>query len=366
MTELMIKTEMFNSEANNNVINNIIADSQTMIDYLVPQKDLFIGNDDETQNPFMYIPTCKRTGDVNKLFFHDNSIEQIGAKSDIPTAYLKKLHKGQEWQKNLFTRTLNDHFNYLNRNTPILLRTSKNKVKAYLSNSYERYNSIEVLKEFLLSFYREEMTVSHAYYDGITHFVELTNKSNPIIIFDQPHFFGIQYRNSDFGRAALDIKFMLIKQVCMNGMVMKTALRQIHKSRKMEIVGDSFQLSAETMNKETEAKKSLIRDIAKHVCGTEVRNELVAMYDKASAIDIAPEKVLKVLPSVGATQKDVEDIQNLLMGNLEHTGVREGGNIIRIANAVSYLANRYDNKQAESICKYREMSGKIITKFVNN
>jgi len=358
------KNLMFNSVENNSILGQIILDNENLTDYLVPQKKLSVQTQIEG-SPLIIYP-LDSIGNVDNLSINKNAITQLGDKIKIPAAYLQKLHDGETWEKNLFATTLNDHFDFKKRRTPVLLRASQGELKAYLSNSYERYNSVAVLGQFLESFSNNGLTLSQAYFDGIRYFVEVTNKNNPFLIGGEPHFFSIQYRNSDYGRGALDIKFMLIKQVCTNGMIIKSALRKIHKGRQINIQGQNFQLSEDTLNKETIAKKAIVRDVANYICSPAAVDDIIQFYDKANNIDIKVEKVIEKLPSVNATKKDVELIQNILMRNDNKTGTTTGGNVIRVANAVSYIANTFDNDQCESINKYREMSGNLIHKFVKN
>ena len=365
MTELLLnnKESMFNDKLNHSMIENIMADSQKLNDYLVPQHRISVSYNLTSSKPRMNVP-INQYREVKSMNIHTNAITQLGDKIGVPANYLKNLSEGQDWQKSLFSRTLNDHFSFLERQNPVLLRTNDYAVKAYLSNSYDRYNSVEVLGQFLTSFYNNGLELSQAYFDGIRYFVELTSKNNPIMIDNQLHFFAVQFRNSDYGRGALDIRFMLIKQICSNGMVMQSALRKIHRGRKMELPGDNFMLSEDTMKKETAAKKGIVRDVANYICSEKCVNDIISRYQKANDIEIEVSDVIEKLPSVGATKKDIDLIQNILMGNKAETGVQEGGNIVRVASAVSYIANRYDNTEAESINKYREMSGNLLMKFV--
>jgi hypothetical protein len=376
MTELLLlnRNAMFNDTLNSAILTNIAEDSQSLKDYIVPQNKLCIclKIENDIYTPSLQVPQSNEISGNNNLYtiIHSNAISQMGEKIGIPSGFINKLHNGDVWEKLLFQRILNDHFDYVNINNPVMVRISKNDslntTKAYLSNSYERYNSFAVLTQFIQSFYNYGLSLSHAYFDGIRYFVELTSKNNPIMIDDQIHYFAIQFRNSDYGRGALDIRFMLIKQICTNGMVMQSALRKIHRGRKIDLPGDSFMLSEDTLHKETEAKKSLIKDIAGYVCSERCVNDIVAKLNKANGIDIPVENVIEKLPNIGATKGDIELVQNLLMNNNPKSGVCEGGNVVRVANAVSYIANRYSNTDAEAINKYREMSGNLIEKFIKN
>lgn len=338
------------------LLETVVTDNSNIKDYLVNPDSL---------NTFIESNNVKigfsQIEDAYSL--HNNAISQLSNKLGLPNAYMVNLHNGEQWQKELFTENVNLHLIH-NNQKPVLLRTVNSQLKGYLSNSFERYNSIRVLGQFLESFKLNGMELREVYYDGITHFIELNNKNNLIMINNQPHYFGVQYRNSDFGRSALSLEIMLIKQICSNGMVMKNKLRQVHKSRTIEI-GESFVLSADTMEKETQAKLSLIKDVANHLCSEEVQKEIVDIYTKASEVETEPEKVFKVLENIGASKGDIDFIQNLLIENNPNTGVVEGGIVVRTANAVSYMGNNISLDNAENVNRYKEMSGKLLQHFVS-
>lgn len=350
---------MNRTELSKLLVERVLNDGLNVKDYLVSQKQL-ITKTDENVNVKIGI----RNEDDYSFDLHPNSITQISQKLNIPSKYLSSLAEGTKWEKELFATTLNEHFTNLAQSKPVLLRANENTLKGYLSNSFERYNSTSVLKQFLESFMLNGMIFHEAYYDGITYFIELRNDNNVIMLNNTPHFFGVQYRNSDFGRSALDIKLILIKQICSNGMLMKSALRQVHRSRAIEI-GDSFLLSPETMEKETEAKVSLIKDIANYACSDEMISEIVNVYNKVNELDVSSENVFKTLENLGATKKDVDYITKLLIENKPETGVSDGNTIIKVANAVSYMANNELLEKAEVINRYKEMSGNLINYYGN-
>jgi hypothetical protein len=86
---------------------------------------------------------------------------------------------------------------------------------------------------------------------------------------------------------------------------------------------------------------------------------------KVDKIDIPVETVIKRLPNT-VTKFDIEKINSILLENTYESGVRDCGNILRVANAVSFLANKLDNSDAIIKAKYKDIAGNLIENFVNN
>ena len=351
-------------------LERIIKDSTNIKDYLIPVKQLMVDSGIHNQAmpaiPHIYFETGKESpiSNTEYLRIHDNAITQIGQKFNIPSQYLSKLHTGKEWEKVLFAKTLSDHFDFSTRqNDNVLVRINDGVLKAFVSDKFERYNSASVLATFVQKMAENGFKIAQSYYDGISYFVEFADKEHPVMINGQEHWFGVQYRNSDFGQSALDIKLMLVKKICSNGMTMKTVMRQIHKGKTLGFDAKDFQLSKRTLDLEGELKTSIINDIIPQIVSPEAKANLVDAFLKVDKLDIPVDTVIKQLPSV-VTKSDIENIQKILMENSEESGVRDCGNVLRVANAISYLANGLDEEKAISKAKYKDIAGQVIMKYV--
>lgn len=353
-------------------LERIISDSTSIQDYLVPVKNLLVDsgihNEVAEKVPAILFNTNSEktvlSSDTLYLKIHDNAVTQIGQKFNIPSQYLSKLKNGSDWEKSLFAKTLSDHFDFSTRqNDKVLVRINNGVLKAFLSDRFERYNSASVLATFAQKMAENGFKIAQSYYDGISYFVEFADKEHPVMINGQAHWFGVQYRNSDFGQSALDIKLMLVKQICTNGVVMNTVMRQVHKGKTLGFDANQFQLSKETFELEGQLKVSIINDIIPQIVSQEARNNLVDAFLKVDKLDIPVDTIIKQLPNV-VTKSDIESIQKILMANTEESGVRDCGNVLRVANAISYLANGLDEEKAMSKAKYKDIAGQVIMKYV--
>jgi hypothetical protein len=353
-------------------LERIIKDSSQIKDFLVPVKKLTVDsgihNEVAEQIPAIFFETSNNnTLDSQYLTIHDNAIVQVGQKLNIPTQYLQRLKSGNDWEKVLFKNTLSDHFSFSQRNNEkVLIRSNNGVLKAFLSDKYDRYNSVNVLSTFAEGMAINGFKINEAYYNGISYFIEYADKDHPIMLNNQAHWLGVQYRNSDFGQSALDIKLMLIKQVCSNGMTMSKIMRSVHKGRQLGFDdNNSFELSKETLDLEAKLKVSIVKDIIPQIVSEEARINLVEKYMKVDKIEIPVEKVIKQLPNT-VTKSDIESINKVLLENTIESGVRDCGNIIRVANAISFLANDFNNEQAITKARYKDIAGNLIEKFVIN
>lgn len=353
-------------------LERIINDSTQIKDFLVPIKKLSVDsgiyNEVPEQTPaIIFESNTDSYPESQYLTLHDNAIVQIGQKFNVPTQYLQRLKTGNDWEKSLFSTTLLDHFSYSQkRNENVLIRSNNGILKAFLSDKYDRYNSVNVLSTFAEGMSSSGFKINEAYYNGISYFIEYADKDHPIMLNNQAHWLGVQYRNSDFGQSALDIKLMLIKQVCSNGMTMSKIMRSVHKGRQLGFDdNNSFELSKETLDLEAKLKVSIVKDIIPQIVSEEARINLVEKYMKVDKIEISVEKVIKQLPNT-VTKSDIESINKVLLENTIESGVRDCGNIIRVANAISFLANDFNNEQAIIKARYKDIAGNLIEKFVNN
>lgn len=342
------------------VIDEMMQDSMNLNDYLIhPSKILYQPNNSNNgvQAVFSPIDDEYHTFDMSR-----NALSQFSTKHLIPGAYLSDLawDKESPWKKNLAAIIMNKHSSNQEKKK-ILLRSVGNEIRGYLSNTYERYSSIEVFKDFIHIAQEHNAIISNAYYNGINSYVEAL-VIDPVVILGEEWLYGVQFRNSDFGGAALDMKLMLIKLVCTNGMTRNSLLRKIHRTSETNSLG--IQLSQETLYHNTMAKKSLIKDFSNHIFNKDNILKEANILEQVGRINIEPTEVIKKLPALGATKHDIEDVKALLMANAVHTGVRNGGGVIRVANAISYLANTVD--EADYIADYKDMSGKLINIYAES
>jgi hypothetical protein len=356
--QLLIDKALRYQENAHLVIGEMMNDSIGLNDYLIhPSQVMYQPN---YLNNGVQVVFSPKDSEYLTLGMSKNAISQFSGKHLIPGGYLSELawSKDEPWKRNLASIIMNKHAGNQEKKK-ILIRAVNDEVRGYLSNTYERYSSIEVFKDFIGIAQEHQAVISNAYYNGINSYVEAL-VIDPVTILGEEWLYGVQFRNSDFGGAALDMRLMLIKLVCTNGMTRNSLLRKIHRSSEIESLG--IELSQETLYHNTMAKKSLIKDFSNHIFNRDNILKEANMLETVGRINVEPTEVIKKLPALGATKNDIEEVRALLMANAVHTGVRNGGGVIRVANAVSYLANTVD--EADRIADYKDISGKLINLYV--
>ena len=345
------------------VIGEMLRDSQDLNDYLVNPRiatDIIYGQN--KTGPGLRVGlkianTGNEEDDYSDFKMTKNALSQFATKNKVPGAYLSDLSTGEPWERNLAAIIMNNH-SHNHNGKKVLIRTVRDEARAYLSTTYDRYRSVEVFQDFIKIAQENNAVISNAYYNDISAYVEAL-VIDPVIISGEEWLYGIQFRNSDFGGAALDMRLMLVKLICTNGMTRNSLLRKIHRGSEIESM--NIKLSEDTIYHNTMTKKNLIKDFAAHIFNKDNILAEAKMFEAVGRIQIESEEVIKKLPPMGATKEDIEEIQKLLMNNAPHTGVVNGGNVLRVSNAVSYLANTVD--EADRIANYKDISGKLITHY---
>lgn len=365
-TEQLIKKALRFEENAKDVITRMAIDNGQIEDYLVtPGKDIVVFPE---PHKGLNMVICDNVDDPIVEFYdnihlvHPHALSQLASKNNLPGFHLAKWSKGELWEQQIATNVINDHFTNKRYKNQVMLRTIDNTIRAYVSDKFDRYNSTEVFKEFIQMSKIHGARVSNAYYNDISSYIEVLIPE-PITINDEDWVYAVQFRNSDFGGAAMDIRSMLIKLICTNGITRQSMLRQIHRGSTIE--SSDIKLGMDTIKANTEAKKLLIRDYSNHIFSKDHINQEIDKFEFVNRIAINIEKPIAKLPKFGATKEDIENIRNLLMENHPETGVAKGGNVMRVANAISYLANEFADmdSNADKIASYKDMAGKLITSY---
>ena len=122
------------------VLQKVQNDNTLLNDNLVPARYLQFEVDDKITLSF----------EDQKLDISDFSLGQIADKFDIPRTFLRNLVNGKTWQKRLATEILGKTAEFGERER-VLIREVDGKVRAFLTDSYRRYDSMQIY----MSFYRQ-------------------------------------------------------------------------------------------------------------------------------------------------------------------------------------------------------------------
>lgn len=189
---------------------------------------------------------------------HDHALGQLAARAEIPSAYLRELARGKEWQMALAAEILSKHYTHGNGTDKYLVRSVLNQVRGVLSSSYRRLDSRPLVEAFA----EECQKVGAVPVNGTVTDTRIALKAVVPIVYTpvpgEAMVFGIEWSNSDFGHGKHSLRVFLERLWCLNGATLENALGQVHLGRE---ISDDIEISERTRNLDTQASMSALRDV---------------------------------------------------------------------------------------------------------
>lgn len=170
----------------------------------------------------------KKDADITSFGF-----SQLCARMGIPSNYIQKCFKNGK--EELALENFRAWSNDMNGN--MFVRENDGVVRAVLSDKYTPFDSYQVLRslKYTVDFDRWKLTQAHLSEDRLAlRFVDFT----PLPVQDgSPLYLGFTVSSSDVGRGSLNIKMMLYRSVCTNGLLISSMggilYRQNHIGERM-------------------------------------------------------------------------------------------------------------------------------------
>lgn len=283
-----------------------------------------------------------KTGEMRTL--HANGAQQLGLRLDLPPVWTRQMATGQGWQRELIA----DNFATVIANKDparVLLRSTRDQVRAVLTDAYRRLDSPTILKAF-----HEAVCLAGA----VPLEVEETDlrwsvkavMPTPIEV-DLPNHGKewiagvIRLASSDFGFGALSVDLSILRVLCVNGMIGENLIRQVHLGQRLP---DDIEFADETYQADTKATALKVRDTANSCMRQTKINAIVENMRKAAGMEVDSKVELAGLVRARRIQKnESEQITERLM-NRDGTAVPQGP-VTRwsLAQAVSHLAGETEN-----------------------
>ena len=311
-----------------------LADQNAVLhDVLIPQSDLKVMVDGN--KPYL---NCSLEDQGMNL--HNNAIGQIASKLGMPTAWVRKMITGEQWERETIARAMNEHFNCL-EDKQVLIRSVDGEARAYLSDHFKRMNNLPVMTGFIgatrkqgAHMYKAALTDLKAHVEVIYPEVfTVGTPNNGEVVLAQ----GAQLSSSDFGVGSLEVNIFMLQVICNNGMVVQKMIRKIHLGKQMN--QDDFAFSDKTIDLNTQAIISSINDVSGTLFLPSVREEMKARITNASEKVVKLEKVVKELPKMGILKDEVSLIEQCLADSDGSTGVTGKLTAWKLSQAVTSVAN---------------------------
>jgi len=303
-------------------------------------------------------------GDGKSFKLHDNAVGQIGEKFGIPTAYLRKLTRGQEWERNLAVKVMNEHSDHARQNRS-LVRVVGDEVRGVLSDSYRRLNAQIILTSFIEAAYHAGAQLADGYMDDTRIYLEVL-MPQPLIIpttrnGDIAMAFGARLSTSDYGDGALDLRTFMLQGICLNGMVRESVMRQVHIG---SVLPENILLSSETYESDTRTSQLAIRDITQTLFSKDSLERRAWEIQKASAIEVSIQNELKSLNKNGLLLSDCKAVEEILINHNLEDGI-EGANSLwlLVAGLTAHGRNVGDGGDKRRERDIQEVAGNLLNRI---
>lgn len=345
-------------------MERLINEGKIAQDYIAP---LGVNLKAQERNP---VVTFSANGHLNlnmpdgSFTLHPNAVSQVAERMGIPTKYLRTLATGQEWERQLAAHVLNEHSGWTQRSR-VLIRSVGSEVRAILSDSYRRLNSVEIITAFVEEASKQGAVIADAYMSDTKVWAETilpqpftipTVKNGQVIIFA-----GARFSTSDYGDGAVDMRTFLLNGACTNGMVRESVMKQIHLGSKLP---DNLALSEETYALDTRTTVSAVRDLTAGLYSRDTIMAKAIEIQGASEIDVDFDHELKKLVSNGSLLKSEKaEVEKVLMRNDPNDGVQGGATLWKLTQAITAHARELEPQRAREL---HEISGALLNRVKIN
>ena len=155
---------------------------------------------------------------------------QLCTKLGIPTQYMKKCI--ETGFSPLVTHSVNEWLNYFGHKK-LLIRKYGDVSRGILSDRYSICDTPEILSAISQSGILDNMDLSSYIINPSRFHARFVGDKMKIV--GEDLFAGIQIDSSDVGRSKLDIKFLVYKQVCTNGLVLPKEAGTVYEQKHVGI-----------------------------------------------------------------------------------------------------------------------------------
>ncbi len=149
--------------------------------------------------------------------------------------------------------------------------------------------------------------------------------------------------SSDFGAGPLELSFELLRVVCVNGLIGKSALRQVHLGRKLP---DELGLSESTYRLDSETQASAICDITVNLLSVRHIKAQIDLMRRSSSVVIDPqEEVQGLVRAKRISRIQGEEVERVLMRGNDSEIPTGSATYWKLAQAISWVAKGHEDQQ---------------------
>lgn len=271
------------------------------------------------------------TAGDNVLVPSDYALGQIATRAEIPVTYLRELAAGGDWQRELASHALNEHFGHQDTGR-VLLRSVRGQLRGMLSDKYRRIDCRPLVDA--LAF--EAQRVGALPIDGTATETRVAIKllmPEIVEVFPGEYMvYGGEWSDSDYGNGSNSFRAFGLRVQCLNGMTTENVLKQIHLGGRLH---EAIEFSDRTYRLDTAASVSGLRDVVRGVLGEGGRARLTASIRKAHEAKFTSSQLK------AATKPFTKEVSKAVVDAFEGLDVINlpaGETAWRASNALSWVA----------------------------
>lgn len=263
----------------------------------------------------------------------NHSYSQMVSRFKIPSTYVDSLLELGE------VDLLKDNLNKMverRMDTGALIRSVGNKAKGWLSTSYKRYDATPLFEAFIDGASSNGFVPIRAYNTEYRYFLGFVLPE--VFEIGEREFvtYGVSMTTGDYGNAAMTIGLLVLRIQCTNLAIGSSILRKVHIGGRIDATDERMlaMLSHETIDKDTKAMASMVKDITKasseeiRVLERQVKQAAITPVNMKAELEGIKKKFGKTLAEQVDTlyQQDIEDLP-------------KGDSKWRFSSCLSLLAN---------------------------
>lgn len=284
---------------------------------------------------------------------HKNALGQAASRVDLPIGYVNDLLSRGDWGRELAASNFSELFGHLNGDR-FLLRSVKNEVRGFLSNSYRRLDARPILDNFLGGV----MKFGAVPVAGTVTDTKMSVKVVLPMIFEpipnEVMLFGAEYENSDFGNGALTMNTFVDRLWCTNFARSESLLRQIHLGARL---GENIAFSQKTYLLDTRTMASAIGDMVEQALAPKSVNDYLALVKAANEKKVEGSAVTGFMKK--RLTKGEADAANAAFNSADVEQLPAGNTAWRMSNALSFIAKTAEPERALEL---QRLAGEVIGK----
>lgn len=242
----------------------------------------------------------QKEADITQFAF-----SQLCARMGVPANYIKKCFStGKE---ELALQNFRAWANDADKN--LMVRANDGIVRAVLSDSYSPFDSYQVLRALKYTVDMKRWIPTQVFLSEDRLVVRFVDFNNPLSINDgSPLYIGFTVSSSDVGRGSLNIKMMIYRSVCTNGMLISNMGGTLYKQHHIgEAMSESKLQTFNHIFKDLDiTAKAIVDNIGN------CRREELKDYEMKMLIE-------KAKREMKLSDKSVEKLQNLIVTTYEPT-----------------------------------------------